>query len=333
MLGLGPAEEEVYRLLVARAGANADQLAAETGRPPCEVLPLLTALARRGLAMVGTDGGESDEGDGAWPETSTVFTAAPPAIALGGTLRQRRDDLRAAEESLLALTEEYRNAAAGGSIVEVITDPCAVRHRFMQLQESARHEIRAMMVPESTVVQPEHNTAEHAGVRRGVLYRTIVQREALGQPGMVAEALGAIAAGQQVGVAESVPVKFMIADRELAMVPLLPGRRSAPASILVHACGLLEALIAYFELAWERAYPLSPNTVGDGVTEVRPDGLDEMDARVLALVLAGLTDQAAAGQLGVSRRTVQRRIGELMLKAGAESRIQLGWIAARRGWA
>nr|WP_238427092.1 helix-turn-helix domain-containing protein [Streptomyces adustus] len=58
-----------------------------------------------------------------------------------------------------------------------------------------------------------------------------------------------------------------------------------------------------------------------------------MDARVLALVLAGLTDQAAAGQLGVSRRTVQRRIGELMLKAGAESRIQLGWIAARRGWA
>ncbi|MFG2559120.1 helix-turn-helix domain-containing protein [Streptomyces sp. NPDC048496] len=332
MLGLGPAEEEVYRLLVARAGANADQLAAETGRPPCEVLPLLTALARRGLAVVGTHGGESDEGDGAWLGASTVFAAAPPAIALGGTLRQRRDDLRAAEEALLALAEEYRNAAAGGSIVEVITDPCAVRHRFMQLQESARHEVRAMMVPESTVVQREHNTAEHAGVRRGVLYRTIVQREALGQPGMVAEVLGAIAAGQQVRVAESVPVKFMIADRELAMVPLLPGRRSAPASILVHACGLLETLIAYFELAWERAYPLSPNTVG-GVTEVRPDGLDEMDARVLTLVLAGLTDQAAAGQLGVSRRTVQRRIGELMLKAGAESRIQLGWIAARRGWA
>ncbi|MFF2411441.1 helix-turn-helix domain-containing protein [Streptomyces sp. NPDC058092] len=323
LFGLGPAEEEVYRLLVAQAGANADLLAAETGRAPAEILPLLAALAWRGLAVSGADGE---------PSVATVFTAAPPAIALGGTLRQRRDDLRAAEEALLALTEEYRNAAAGGAIVEVITDPCAVRHRFIQLQESARHEIRAMMVTETTVVQREHNTAETAGVRRGVLYRTIVQRDMLGQPGVVGEALDALAAGQQVSVAESVPVKFMIADRDVAMVPLIPGRRTSPASILVHACGLLESLLANFELAWERAYPLSPNTVG-GVTEIRPDGLDEMDARVLALVLAGLTDQAAAGQLGVSRRTVQRRIGELMLKAGAESRIQLGWIAARRGWA
>lgn len=324
MLGFGPAEEEVYRLLVARAGVSADQVAAETGHVPGEVLPLLIALARRGLATAG---------DGAAPGTSTVFTAAPPGIALGGTLRQRRDDLRVAEEALLALTEVYRNAAAGGSVVEVITDPCAVRHRFLQLQESARQEIRAMMVPESTVVRREHNTAEHSGVRRGVLYRTIMERDALGQPGVVAEALGAISAGQKVSVAESVPVKFMIADREVAMVPMLPGSRDSPASVLVHACGLLEALTAYFELAWERAYPLSPNTVDGGVSEVRPDGLDEMDARVLALVLAGLTDQAAAGQLGVSRRTVQRRIGELMLKAGAESRIQLGWTAARRGWA
>jgi hypothetical protein len=30
---------------------------------------------------------------------------------------------------------------------------------------------------------------------------------------------------------------------------------------------------------------------------------------------------------------VQRRIGELMARAGAESRIQLGWHAARKGWA
>ncbi|MEU6662970.1 LuxR C-terminal-related transcriptional regulator [Streptomyces sp. NPDC046821] len=323
LFGLGPAEEEVYRLLVARAGANADVLAAETGRAPAEILPLLTTLARRGLAVSSADGE---------PSVATVYTAAPPALALGGTLRQRRDDLRAAEEAMLALTEEYRNAAAGGGIVEVITDPGAVRHRFMQLQESARHEIRAMMVPETTVVQRTHNTAEPAGVRRGVLYRTIVERDMLGQPGVVAEALDALAAGQQVSIAESVPVKFMIADRDVAMVPLIPGRRTSPASILVHTCGLLEALLAYFELAWERAYPLSPNTVG-GVTEIRPDGLDETDARVLALVLAGLTDQAAASQLGVSRRTVQRRIGELMLKAGAESRIQLGWIASRRGWA
>ncbi|WP_425461105.1 helix-turn-helix domain-containing protein [Kitasatospora atroaurantiaca] len=66
----------------------------------------------------------------------------------------------------------------------------------------------------------------------------------------------------------------------------------------------------------------------------RPVGrIDELDARILSLFLAGLTDQAAAGQLGISHRTVQRRLTDLMAKAGVDTRIQLGWQAARRGWA
>jgi DNA-binding NarL/FixJ family response regulator len=37
--------------------------------------------------------------------------------------------------------------------------------------------------------------------------------------------------------------------------------------------------------------------------------------------------------LRTSRRTVQRRIHNLMAKAGAETRIELGWYAARNSWA
>ncbi|MEV6008919.1 helix-turn-helix transcriptional regulator [Streptomyces sp. NPDC051976] len=330
-LGLGRAEEEIYRLLVARARTHAHELAAETGRAPDDVLELLNALVARGLAVVDVPEESGPAHVGA--PMPTVFRASPPAVALGGVLRRRRDDLRAAELELLALADQHRAATASGSVAEVITDADAVRHRFTQLQESARHEVRSMMVPDLTVVPPHANTAEESGVRRGVLYRTIVQRDALKEPGMVALALAALASGQQVSVTEVVPVKCMIADRELAMVPLLPGRNTAAASVLVHAGGLLEALVAYFELAWRQSYPLSLNMVSDAVTERRPDVIDPLDAQVLNLVLAGLTDQAAASQLGVSRRTVQRRIGELMVKAGAESRIQLGWIAARKGWA
>ncbi|MGI5373848.1 helix-turn-helix domain-containing protein [Streptomyces sp. CA-251387] len=324
-LGLGPAEEEIYCLLVGRCGSSALELAAECGRPPAEVLRLLTALAERGLAVAA----RSDSA----ARTATRFTAAPPAVALGGELRRRRDELRTAELAVLALSEQHRTAAAAGSLVEVITDVDAVRHRFLQLQESARHEVRSMMVPALAVVPPHRNPAEKAGVRRGVRYRTIVQRAALNEPGMVGQALAALADGQQVAVADEVPVKLMIADRELAMLPLLPGRNTAAASVLVHAGGLLEALVAYFELAWESAYPLSMNTAGDDIEETRDDRIDELDARILGLLLSGLTDQAAAGQLGISRRTLQRRLGELMARAGAESRIQLGWLAVRKGWA
>ncbi|MFJ7965241.1 helix-turn-helix domain-containing protein [Streptomyces sp. NPDC096324] len=320
-LGLGPAEEEIYRLLVARGRAAVQELAVRSGHPESATRDILTALAGRGLVVPRTAEG-----------AATVFVAAPPAVALGGELRRRRDELSAAEHAVLTLAEQHRSGAEGGA-VEVIGDIDAVRHRFRQLQESARYEVRSMMVPEQTVVSRDDNTAEEGRIDRGVLYRTILHRDALTEPGMVTQALAVLGAGQQVRVADAVPVKLMIADHDLAMLPLYSGRNTAAASVLVHAGGLLDALVAYFELAWEHAYPLSPHTAGDGIVEQRPDGTDEFDARMLALVLAGLTDQAVGARLGVSRRTVQRRIGELMARAGAESRIQLGWHAARRGWA
>ncbi|WP_431683435.1 helix-turn-helix domain-containing protein [Kitasatospora sp. KL5] len=326
-LGLDPAQEEVYRLLAARVDRSVAELAADTGRTTDEVGGLLAALAARGLATAapGAEGREA----------GTVYTAAPPDIALGAVLRQRRDELHAAEAGLAELADQHHRAArdrASGA-VEVLTDITAVRHRFAQIQHSARHQVRSMIVPNLTVVPHPQNEAGRAGLRRGVRYRAILQRSALTGPGMVADVLASLAEGEQLRVADHVPVKLVIADSSVAMVPLSSARNTAAASVLVHAGGLLDALIAYFETSWQAAFPIAANTVGDGLAESRPDEIDELDSRILALVLAGLTDQAAAGQLGISRRTVQRRITDLMARAGVETRIQLGWQAARRGWA
>lgn len=56
-----------------------------------------------------------------------------------------------------------------------------------------------------------------------------------------------------------------------------------------------------------------------------------MDRKVLTLLLAGHTDAAVAARLGVSLRTVQRRVRHLMNLAGTDSRILLGWYARDRG--
>ncbi|MEY9964228.1 DNA-binding CsgD family transcriptional regulator/sugar-specific transcriptional regulator TrmB [Streptacidiphilus sp. MAP12-16] len=327
-LGLGTAEEEIYRLLIARPNSGADELAALTDLAPAVVDRILTSLVGSGLAAAR----ETATAAGC----TTVFTAAPPAVALGSMLRQRRDDLRAAEIDLLALVEQHRatgNDYASDGVIEVITDVDAVRRRFAQIQDSARSEVRSMMVANLSVVPHRQNQAGYDGLRRGVVYRVILQREALLAPGMVGEVIAGIAQGQQVRIADLVPVKMVIVDRDLAMVPLHSNQNTAAASILVHASGLLDMLVAFFEMSWERAYPMSANTVGDDAGAHRPGEIDELDARVLALVLAGLTDQAAARQLGLSRRTVQRRIGQLMARAGVTTRVQLGWHAARKGWA
>jgi DNA-binding CsgD family transcriptional regulator len=61
------------------------------------------------------------------------------------------------------------------------------------------------------------------------------------------------------------------------------------------------------------------------------EGLDGEQVRILALVLAGLTDEAAAHRLGVSKRTVQRRVRDLMDLSGARNRMELGHRAALAG--
>lgn len=66
-LGLGPAEEEIYRLLVARGRAAVHELAADGGRPESEVREVLTDLAGRGLVVRLVSEG-----------TVTRYLAAPP---------------------------------------------------------------------------------------------------------------------------------------------------------------------------------------------------------------------------------------------------------------
>jgi len=52
----------------------------------------------------------------------------------------------------------------------------------------------------------------------------------------------------------------------------------------------------------------------------------------MILLLAGLSDDTIGHRLGMSTRTVYRRIKRLMDIVGAETRLQLGWHAARAGW-
>jgi DNA-binding NarL/FixJ family response regulator len=64
----------------------------------------------------------------------------------------------------------------------------------------------------------------------------------------------------------------------------------------------------------------------------QPGLLIALDARIPGLLLAGLTDQAVANQLNLSMRMVQLRVRGLMDLVSADTRLQLGFHAARKGW-
>src|SRR4029077_9306775 len=83
VVGLTEKEEETYRCLVGRTGLTAETIGLEIGRTTDQVDRALDTLVAMGLAV-------------ADPHSGSV-SAAPPAIALGALLRQRRDDLNSAE--------------------------------------------------------------------------------------------------------------------------------------------------------------------------------------------------------------------------------------------
>lgn len=320
VLGLGQAEETAYRALVEVPSSDVEDLARRTGLHRHDIASALASLERIGLAA--RSGASAEH-----------YVASPPSVALAALVVQRQEELRRAEVDIAALTEKYRQAEADrgvGDVVDVVFGVQAVAQRFLQLQAAARREVLGFSKAEVLAVSGKENTAEEAAVERGVRFRVVVERALLDRPGFFAAAEEALRAGEQVRVAPSVPIRLLVIDREIALVPLVAGDEKAVGALLVHRSGLLDALVALFDAVWQDSVPLVLG--GGGVIEAAGDGLTETDARIFGLLLAGLTDQAIANQLELSLRTVQRRVRALMDTAGVQTRLQLGFQAAKLGW-
>ncbi|MFF9568963.1 hypothetical protein [Streptomyces sp. NPDC014685] len=137
-----------------------------------------------------------------------------------------------------------------------------------------------------------------------------------------------VAQGQHVSVTDRLPIKLVIVDRRIALLPLDPERETEPVALVVHRTGLLTALGSLFDLHFERGWPLNAS----GVVERDEAPVAAIDREIVALLHVGLTDAAIARRLGMGHRTVQRRLHALMDEVGAATRFRLGWYAARAGW-
>jgi DNA-binding NarL/FixJ family response regulator len=75
---------------------------------------------------------------------------------------------------------------------------------------------------------------------------------------------------------------------------------------------------------WDKATPVAELDRGAARPDLR---------RLLLLQLAdGAKDEQIARTLGLSLRTVRRRIADLLIELGVDSRFQAGVEAVRRGW-
>ena len=316
--GLNTVEESTYLVLIRQGGAPVVELADRVGLTVARVRRVVAALEREGFVH-------------RTPPPHERVVPVPPELAVEQLIRRRYEELERTREAAHRLAAEAQGRASNRrteELIEIVSGRAAVGRAFDRVQRSARREMRVLVAPPYAIPTAVNRTQldrESAGVS----YRAVYDTTALADTEFAATVATHIRSGEHARLAEGLPTKLAVADRELALLPLAWSASAHNAALLVHPCGLLDALVALFETVWTQATPLSVAGL-EGVSAGA--GVSADDRHLLSLLVAGLTDEAAGARLGVSRRTVVRRVQVLMERTNSRSRLQLGWQAHERGW-
>ena len=316
-VGLGQVEGDVYLDLLVHPRSTPADLSSRLELPITRVRKVLQRLHGCGLAvrLVGS---------------RSAYVAAPPEVAVDALVMRRQqqlEKLRVQMRDLAARVQEVAPPAEPSELIEVVESADAVAHHLARMQLGATEEVLIIDSPPYLYGQPVQNDEEFQALRRGVRYRGLYHAPGLEDADHLAQTLACIEAGEEARALPEIRMKMIIVDRRQALVPLhFASGNTVRARLLVHASPLLDALVMCFEFLWSRATPIG------GAPATSTDALAEQDRRILTMMAGGVKDRAIARTLGVTERTIGRRIQELMSQLQATTRFQAGLQAARRGW-
>ena len=317
VLGFTAAQEELYRLLLRNSGSSVGDLAALTGLPPDELRERVSWFAAAGMVDVHDD----------------TVTARPPAEALSRLLGEearrvqlRSEQLEAVRGLLPALTAEHMAGSGpkgeevtlervhGGDVSQLLRSLAGASTGDLLWLRPDQWKLSAGLAVDDWLAE-----LMRAGRRSRAIYPARVLEEA---PEVVRRRAEA---GEHVRILAEVPCRLAIMGTAAAMVTeefgVATGRR-----LLVRQPGLVQALTLLFEGLWEKAMAV-PGLDGQPAA----DGAGDLGL-LLTQLAAGAKDEQIARALGLSVRTVRRRVADLMDDLGAASRFQAGVEAVRRGW-
>ncbi|MBM7493128.1 DNA-binding CsgD family transcriptional regulator/DNA-binding MarR family transcriptional regulator [Micromonospora luteifusca] len=319
LLGLSAQHESVYRAMLQRPDLNIAGLSAHLGVEPGEVHAALDVLAD--LALIRLD----PEGDHARPvRPQAGLTALLTKVEAEVAVRQKHVEATKAAIAAIAAAHDDYHQGAEGRVLEGID---SVRDRLAELAHTARAECLSFNTggAQSPDTLEAEAPLDQQALQRGVQIRNVYQDSFRNDPGTLAHARWLAGLGGQSRTTPTLPMRLVIVDRGIALVPIDPTnpRRGA---LELHSHGIVAGLIALFEQVWQTATPF------DGQVTADAQGLTRQERELLRLLAAGHTDESAARKLAISLRSVQRMMTSLTERLGAASRFQAGVQAASHGW-
>jgi DNA-binding CsgD family transcriptional regulator len=313
LFGLDRDGEALYRVVLRHAGEPVAVLSDRTGLPESALVTRLQPLLDLRLVRLHDD---------------TVY-AEPPHLAVGRLVSEQAHRLQQEQERLAAvraaipdLTAEHdRPRGEQGQPVSIeVLEPGDLVPTMESLLHNSTGELLFLRPDQFAVSSGQRMddlviTALREGRRSRSLYPSSIVTD-------VPERIRArIDAGERVRVVPVVPARIAVFGDQAVVITEHWG---SPVGhrLVVRQPGLIGAMVALFDAYWARGVTLP------GLSD--PGGGRQAED-LLALLARGAKDEQVARVLGVSLRTVRRRIAALMADLGAESRFQAGIEAVRRG--
>jgi DNA-binding CsgD family transcriptional regulator len=300
--GLSPLADLLYRTLVLRGPGTSTLLSRQLGVEPKRVAGGIDELVTAGAVRQSGRGGERH-----W--------VARDVAEVESIMRGRR--------APVVVADQYRRHLAAVASVHLDRIPRDLVRRLPS-RETARCRIAELAAAERrehlAINTEDVITADAARVAapidRSLIARNIRLRT-LGLPprdGTVEE----VSPGCEHRLAASLPLKLMVFDRRVALFAADPADFDAGA-VEVADPDTAAHLTRLFYRIWHTA--TDPRR-----QEVAPIVLTTREQRILTLLAAGASEEVAAAELGLSRRTVVYTMRALMDRVGVENRFQLALV-------
>ncbi|MET9882243.1 helix-turn-helix transcriptional regulator [Streptomyces sp. NPDC006430] len=318
--GLSRAAQRLYGYAVERQSfAEAEATEALGARAAAAITELAAAhLLQR------APGGGLDRWSAVAPRAAAARALAPLALLVRET-HDEMDRLRGQLEALVPAYEAgtaHRDRNGSGRLeLEVVTDLGAVRGLIAELVAACEQEL---LTSQPGGGRPLETLEEAIGrdeslLTRGVRMRTIYQHTARYSRPTAAYVERVTALGAQVRTLGDGLMRMLVFDEHTGLMAV-PDRDGA--ALVVRQPAVVHFMTSAFERSWVAAEPF-PTTVSP---EAARSLSDELRQTIVRLLSEGLEDKVIARRLGMSERTCQRHIAEIIRAVGARSRFQAGYL-------
>lgn len=259
-----------------------------------------------------------------------VLVIHPPKAALQRFATELETFATTARQAIEPLTELYRQVRSvpddpdqllAGFVTLVASRDDVLEIRRTEAARARQRTIRLIVASPDTLAElrGEVHGVDLATEDQNVEDRLVlIDTSMFNAEGTLDRLLALERAGARVRLFSSPALTLSTYDDDCAILDLSSTDPHGPAALVVRYRPIVKALARVLELQWRSSLPLPAQGRADTL------GMQTKDLQILTLLGAGASDATIARQLGISQRTVERRLRAFMDSHGLETRYQLG---------